>query len=48
MNRLPAEVGIFSNSNAKTYSKVNTSKEDKINTNLKYCSNFGMTVTDKQ
>ena len=30
------------------YSKVDTSKEDITNTNLKYCSNFGMAVTDKQ
>ena len=48
INRLLAVVRIFSNSNTKTYLKVDTSKEDIINTNLKHCSNFGMTVVDKQ
>ena len=48
INRLLAAVGIFSNSNTKTYSRVDTSKEDIINTNLKYCSNFIVTVLDKQ
>ena len=32
----------------KNYSKVDTLKEDIININLKYCTNFGMTITDKE
>lgn len=48
INDLFAEIGTFISSNTKTYSKVDTSKEDIKNTNLKYCPNFGMTVRDKQ
>ena len=46
INRLSPEVGIFSNFDTNTYSKVHKSKE--IYTNLKYCSKFEMIVTDKQ
>ena len=48
INRLLVVVRTFSNSSTKTYLKVDTSKEDIINTNLKHCFNFGMTVVDKQ
>ena len=48
INLLLVEFGIFSNSNTKTYLKIDTSKADIVNTNLKYCFIFELTVTDKQ
>ena len=45
--RLLAEIGIFSNSSTKTYSKVDTSKEGITSTNRKYFYYFGMNVTNK-
>ena len=47
INRLLAEIGIFSNSSTKTYSKVDTSKEGITSTNRKYFYYFGMNVTNK-
>ena len=43
INSFLAEVGMFNNFNAKTYSKVDTSKEDN-----KYWSFLRIAVTDKQ
>ena len=41
-------LGVFSNSITKIYTKIDTSREEIITSNLKYYSNFGMTLTDKQ
>ena len=48
INRPLVELKMFSNSNTKSYSKINTSKEDMINTILKYYSTFEMAAREKK
>ena len=43
-----SELGIFKNSNTKTYSKIFTSKYHlQVNANYEYCAKFGLKATDK-